>query len=147
MPNRQIVLISILVVAVIAAVALWRASAAEPLAAFRTFPYTYIAEAAAGYDAAAVVIDRGTIAGRPSVQDAEGRTAWPAYIDPTGQVVPAKDGKPYLIPLVLDGTTTRTPVIKPIGRALKPAEIDALARYQTAEGAERLEAFRKEYHP
>lgn len=142
---RGYVLCGILVAVAGAGLWLWRHATTGPMDAFRTFPYTYITAAAAGYDPAAVVIDRGQIDGPPSVQvEPGGAIAWPAFIDPGGRIVPAKDGRPYIFPVITDGTASRTPVLAPIGRALRGPEIDAMVRYQTAEGAERLAAFRRE---
>ena len=145
MSRRQVLLFGILLLVAGAAVWLWRTSSAEPLAAFRTFPYTYISESAAGYDETAVILDRGSIDGPPSIEvAASGATAWPAFVDPSGKLIPTKDGKPYIFPLIPNGNTSRTPVIKPLGRPLTGSEIDGMVRYQTTEGAKRMEAFRTE---
>jgi hypothetical protein len=143
MTTRQILLMAALLASAAAAVWLWKASTSEPMGAFRTFPYTYISEAKAGYDETAVVIHRGTIDGPASVEDENG-TAWPAYTDPTGKIIPLKGDKPFLVPVIPAGDSARTPVIKALGRPLKQEEIYNLVKYQTPEGAERMAAFRKE---
>ena len=143
---RIALLIALPLLVAIGAAWLWHLYLAEPMASFRTFPYTYISEAGAGYDASAVVIDTGSIDGPASVST-DGLTAWPAYTDPSGMIVPLKGGKPYILPLIPAGDVMRTPLVKPLGRALTAREIDRLVRYQTAEGAVRMAAFRSEMLP
>ncbi|MCK6487109.1 MAG: hypothetical protein L6R48_02000 [Planctomycetes bacterium] len=144
MKPRNLVLGVLLLVAVIAAVWVWRASTAEPLAGFRDFPWTYIAEGAAGYDDTRVLVVRGEITGPASTQEAGGATAWPAYFHPDPAVVPQQAGKPYLFPLIPAGNAARTPVIAPLKRALTAREIATAQRFMTGEGEERMARFRKE---
>jgi hypothetical protein len=147
-PSRRWVQLGAALLATSAAAAwLWRASSSDPMAAFRTFPHAYISEAAAGYDETAVVVERGTVEGPPAVRTADGATAWPAYWDPSGRIVPPLGGRPYLIPLIPEGDGVRTPAIKPLGRSLRSDEILNLVRYLTPEGVERMAAFRKETSP
>lgn len=144
MKPRSLILAAVLLAAVLTALWVWRASTAEPLAKFRDFPWTYISESAAGYDDARVLVVRGEITGPASAQDPAGATAWPAYVHPDPAVVPRQDGKPYIFPLIPAGGGARTPVIAPLKRALTAREIAAARRWQTPEGEERMERFRKE---
>jgi hypothetical protein len=144
MSPRNLVLGVVLLAAVIAAVWVWRASTAEPLAKFRDFPWTYIAESAAGYDDTRVLVVRGEITGPESTQDAGGAAAWPAYFHPDPAVVPRQGGKPYIFPLIPAGSAARTPAIAPLKRPLTARELAAVQRWQTPEGEERMERFRKE---
>jgi len=142
MPLRPIALSLLLVAVVVAAWWLWRAQASEPMAGFRDFPWTYIAEP--GADPARVVVCRGAITGPPSTTDGTGATAWPAYVHPEAAVVPLIGGRPCIIPLITEAGGSRTPVIPGLGRPLTRPEIDKLVRYQTDEGRARMDAFRKE---
>lgn len=144
MSSRLTILTVSLVLVAAAGMWLWRLAGAEPMASFRDFPWTYISEAKMGSDESAVVITRGSINGPPSVSDAAGATAWPAYVHPDPHVVPLIDGKPCIIPLISDGNTTRTPVIRSLKRPLTHQEMNGLVRYVTPEGRERMDAFRKE---
>lgn len=144
MSRRLAILSAALILVAAAGIWLWRLAAAEPMAAFHDFPWTYISEAAMGGDASAVVIVRGSINGPPSVTDAAGATAWPAYVHPDPHVVPYIDGRPLIIPLITDGNATRSPVIRSLKRPLTQQEMNGLVRYFTPEGRERMDAFRKE---
>ncbi len=144
MNKRTFLLIAVLAALALVGVWVWRTATAEPMAAFREFPYTYITESAGGYDASKVVVTRGSITGPAASLDADGTTAWPAYIHPDDKVVPRQDGKPYIIPLIAHGTSLSTPRIAPLGRPLNAREIADLERYQTPEGSERMAKFRQE---
>lgn len=144
MSPRNLILGSVLLAVAVAAVWVWRAATAEPLAKFRDFPWTYIAESAAGYDDSRVLVVRGEVTGAESAQDAAGATAWPAYFHPDPAVVPRQAGKPYIFPLIPSGNAARTPVIAPLKRALTARELAAVQRWQTPEGEERMARFRKE---
>lgn len=144
MPARQWMIAGALAAAALLLVGLWRSATAEPMAGFRDFPWTYVTEGMAGYDPSRVVIARGEITGPQSVEDASGATAWPAYVHPDPKVVPLKDGKPYIFPVIDDGHSQRTPVILPLKRPLNAREIGQARRFQTPEGEERLQRFRQE---
>lgn len=146
--RRLLLALSLILIGGAVSIVLWRQATSEPLASFRDFPHTYLTESGVGYDPLRIVIGRGSITGEPSIPDpASGATAWPAYCDPTGTIVPLQDGRPFLIPLIAEGSTVRTPVIAPLRRTLNGKEIAMLMRYQTAEGAALMDAFRTEFAP
>ena len=144
MHARTIKLVVVLAVVASVGVWVWRQTVAEPLSEFRDFPYTYITEAAAGYDETQVIISRGEIVGPPQVETDKGAIAWPIYIHPDANVIPRQNGKPYLIPMITVGVSQHTPRIAPLGRMLTPSETSNLVRYQTTEGEERMAKFRKD---
>ncbi len=145
MTTRPIVLTLCLIAVAAIAVLVWRQYTSEPASAFRDFPWTYITEKACGPDESRVIIHRGEVTGPANVVDEASReTAWPAYVHPDAAVVPLVGGKQVIIPLIEEGDRVRTPVLRPLGRTLKPAEIEGLVRYQTDEGKTRMEAFRTE---
>jgi len=145
MSSRLTKLCICLVAVAAIAVLIWRQYTSEPMSGFRDFPWTYITERACGGDASRVIINRGEITGPPSVVDeTSGETAWPAFIHPDPAVVPLVDGKPCIFPLIPQGDRTRTPLIPSLKRPLTQAEILGVERFFTAEGRERMDAFRKE---
>lgn len=145
MSSRPILLSGILILVAVAGIWVWHLSTHEPMSAFRDFPWTYVTEATAGHDPV-IIIDRGTIDGPASVQTSDGATAWPAYAIPAN-LVPLRDGKPYVIPLIGEGPEAHTPRIPHLGRPLNGREMHLLDRVQTDEGRERLDAFRKGVEP
>ena len=142
--SRRTILLGFVVVAAIASIWLWRLATLDPMRSFSDFPWTYITEAAVGSDDSRVIVLRGSITSQSQTQTSGGETAWPAYVHPDPQVVPAIDGKPCIIPLIQHGNSVSTPVIRSLGRPLNQHEIDGLVRYLTPEGRERMDAFRKE---
>jgi hypothetical protein len=145
LPSRSTWLVCGLVLAVFCCIWLWRLDTAEPMAGFRDFPWTYITESDVGSDESRVQISRGSINGPASIVDpSTDQTAWPAFIHPDPAVVPLIDGKPCIFPLIPMGNGSRTPVLPPLRRPLTQKEIDGVQRYQTPEGRQRMDAFRKE---
>lgn len=144
-PPRPVILGITLLLVAAAAMWVWRLSAADPMAGFRDFPWTYITVSAIGSDESRVVISRGSVSGPTSIRiEGSGETAWPAFFHPDPSVVPQIGGKPCIFPVISDGPHAHTPVIPALKRPLTEAELAGAQRFLTPEGEARMAAFRTE---
>ncbi len=131
-----------LLLASIAAAALWWLQARDDLAEFRTFPHTFIRVEDMGYDDSKVVVWRGNVSPPPLLKLEDGSTAWPCWIHPEGAVVPRQGGKPLLIPLIGGERGMKsTPPLPPRHKPLTSDQIPILRKYQTDEGQVALDRF------
>ena len=143
---RILLLVAILGLLIAVAIIRWRWANTDPLQPFDTFPHTYIRVSDAGYDVERVVVVRGRHQ-LPSVNTDAG-TAWPAYVCPDAGVVPQKDGKPYIFPLIEStrGNAT-TPPLPPGNQPLSKHSIRTCVPYRTAEGQQILNSCAKVFTP
>lgn len=139
-PLRHPLVLALVAVLAIAAIAIHLRGEQDPLPEMADMPFAFITVASAGYDPARVVVWHGSST-PPRSLEVEGETAWPAYrADPA--IVPERDGRPYLFPMIDDGGGPRSPPIPPKGFVISGTAPGQCSPYVTPEGQAKLDAFR-----
>lgn len=134
-------LLAVLAIAAIAGVVLLNRPSGDPLPEMADMPYAFITASAAGYDPARLTIVRGSSTPPRSVAVGD-EIAWPAYRIDDPAVVPLRDGRPWIFPLI-EGQ--RSPPLPPAGRVLSGPALAAARPYLTAEGEAMLQRFRERH--